>query len=101
MLIVKRGLHEALEEMLCCLLSALTAGNLVVAGRIALLRRWSIALLGLAITGAIAIATAPAVAEHARHYASRAAANDRSILEEIMAQPLCSGANTIFAAVSP
>jgi hypothetical protein len=87
--------------MLCCLLSALMAGNLAAAGRMAFVRNSAIALLGLMITGGIAIATAPAVAEHAGHYAERATANDRSILEELMAQPLCSGANATFASVTP
>lgn len=87
--------------MLCCLLSALMAGNLAVAGRIAFVRNSALALLGLAITGGVAIATAPAVAEHAGHYATRAAANDRSILEELMAQPLCSGPNATLASVTP
>ena len=45
----------------------------------------------LLIGGASAIAIAPAVAEHAGHYAARAEANQRSVLEEILAQPLCSG----------
>ncbi len=87
--------------MLCCLLSALMAGNLAVAGRMAFVRRGAIALLGLAITGGVAIAIAPAVAEHAGHYATRAAANDRSILEELLAQPLCSGPNATLASVTP
>jgi F0F1-type ATP synthase membrane subunit c/vacuolar-type H+-ATPase subunit K len=87
--------------MLCCLLSALMAGNLAAAGRMAFVRNSAITLLGLMITGGIAIVTAPAVAEHAGHYATRAAANDRSILEELMAQPLCSGPNATLASVTP
>ena len=87
--------------MLCCLLSVVMAGNLAAAGRIAFARRGVLALLGLALTGGIAIATAPALAEHAGHYATRAAANDRSILEELMAQPLCSGPNPTLASVAP
>ncbi len=87
--------------MLCCLLSALMAGNLAVAGRIAFARRGVIALAALALAGAAAVATAPALAEHAGHYAARAAANDRSILEELMAEPLCSGPNATLASVTP
>jgi hypothetical protein len=70
------------------------AGNLVAAGRIGagLLRRRSLtaamALLGL---GGVSIAVAPALAEHAGHYAARAEANHRSVLAEILAAPLCSG----------
>ena len=80
--------------MLCCLLSALMAGNLAVAGRtgLSLMRRpGPLAAIGLLIAGAASIAIAPAVAEHGRHYAARAAANHRTVLEEILAQPLCSG----------
>ena len=87
--------------MLCCLLSALMAGNLAVAGRVAYAHRGAVALVALAIGGLTAVATAPALAEHAGHYASRAAANDRSILEELMAQPLCSGPDTTLASVTP
>ena len=80
--------------MLCCLLSALLAGNLAVAGRLgfSLTRRLSVvAAVALAIVAAASIAIAPAVAEHGDHYAARAEANHRSVLEEILAQPLCSG----------
>ncbi len=80
--------------MLCCLLSALAAGNLVVAGKagVGLVRRPGAAgaIVFLLVAGG-GIAVAPSVAEHARHYAARAEANDRSVLEEILAQPLCSG----------
>lgn len=80
--------------MLCCLLSALMAGNLVLAGRAgaSLLRRpGALAAIVLALAAAVGIAVAPAVAEHAGHYAARAEASHRSVLEEILAQPLCSG----------
>jgi hypothetical protein len=80
--------------MLCCLLSALMAGNVAVAGRagLSLLRRPGLlAAIGLLIAGAASIAVAPAVAEHGHHYAARAATHHRSVLEEILAQPLCSG----------
>jgi hypothetical protein len=80
--------------MLCCLLSALMAGNLAVAGRAgaSLLRRpGAAAAIVLLLATAGGIAVAPAVAEHAAHYAARAETNHRSVLEEILAQPLCSG----------
>lgn len=80
--------------MLCCLLSALMAGNLAVAGRagLSLLRRpGPLAAIGLLMMGAVSIAIAPAVAQHGQHYAARAEANHRSVLAEILAQPLCSG----------
>ena len=80
--------------MLCCLLSALMAGNLAVAGRLGvnLMKRPGVAVaLALAGVTATSIAIAPALAEHGEHYAARAGANHRSVLEEILAQPLCSG----------
>lgn len=80
--------------MLCCLASALMAGNLVAAGKISsvLIRRRSVAAaMALAGLGVVGIAVAPAMAEHARHYAARAEANHRSVVAEILAAPLCSG----------
>lgn len=80
--------------MLCCLLTALMAGNLAVAGRLGLrlLRRPGfLAALMLGGVTAASIAIAPAIAEHGAHYAARAEANHRSVIEEILAQPLCSG----------
>lgn len=87
--------------MLCCLTGAFVAGNIAVAGRAAFLRQGALALALCGVAGTGAAVGAPILAEHAGHYATRAAANDRSILEEIMAQPLCSGASTTLAAVSP
>ncbi|MBK8839799.1 MAG: hypothetical protein IPO30_14140 [Hyphomonadaceae bacterium] len=70
------------------------AGNLAVAGRLGvrLMRRPGVAAaLMLAGVTAISVAIAPAVAEHGGHFMARAEANHRSALEEILAQPLCSG----------
>ncbi len=80
--------------MLCCLFGAVLAGNLAVAGRagVSLLRRpGGAAAIVLLLAASGGIAVAPAVAEHAVHYAARAETNHRSVLEEILAQPLCSG----------
>ena len=80
--------------MLCCLLGALMAGNVAIAGRAGagLLRQpGAAAAIVLLLAAAGGIAVAPAVAEHTTHYAARAEANHRSVLEEILAQPLCSG----------
>ena len=80
--------------MLCCLLTALMAGNLAVAGPPGprLLRRPGfLAALMLGGVAAASIAIAPAIAEHGAHYAARAEASHRSVLDEILAQPLCSG----------
>lgn len=80
--------------MLCCLAGALMAGNLLAAGRICLglLRRRSLAAASaLAAVGTLAIAVAPALADHGAHYAARAEANHRSVFAEILAAPFCSG----------
>ena len=80
--------------MLCCLLSALMVGNLTVAikaGASLMRRPRAIAAIVLVLAAGGGIAVAPAVAEHAGHYAARAAVSHRSVLEEILAQPLCSG----------
>jgi hypothetical protein len=84
--------------MMCCLLTMALAGNAVAAGGAGwgMLRRPGLAMglvVGavLLIAGVSAIAIAPTVAEHAGHYAARAEAHQRSVLEEILAQPLCSG----------
>ena len=80
--------------MLCCLASALMAGNLALAGRIGvgvLHRRSVAAVIALLVTMAASIAVAPALAEHAGHYAARAEANHRSVFAELLAAPLCSG----------
>jgi hypothetical protein len=81
--------------VLCCLLAALFSGNLAVAGRLAfgLARRPSalkvMILAALAGGGAL---LAPVAIAHAGHYAERARLHDRSILEEILVAPICSGA---------
>ncbi len=70
------------------------AGNLAVVGRLGgrFMRRPGVAAaLMLAGLTATSVAIAPAVAEHGAHYTARAEANHRSALEEILAQPLCSG----------
>lgn len=77
--------------MLCCLLTVAMAGNAAVAGWRLMRRPGLVAGAVLLIAGVAGIAIAPAVAEHAGHYAARAEANHRSVLEELLAQPLCSG----------
>lgn len=80
--------------MMCCLLTVAMAGNAAAAGGAGwrLMRRPGlVAGAALLIAAAGGIAVAPAVAEHAGHYAARAEANHRSVLEELLAQPLCSG----------
>jgi NAD/NADP transhydrogenase alpha subunit len=79
--------------MVCCFIGALLAGNLAMAGRLcmaAVRRPSALVSIALGVAGASFIAIAPALAEHGRHYAARAEANNRSLVEEILAQPLCS-----------
>jgi hypothetical protein len=84
--------------MICCVVTMVAAGNAAAMGgagwrlmrhpgRAAALA--ASAVLLIATVGGIAVA--PAVAEHAGHYAARAESHHRSVLEEILAQPLCSG----------
>ncbi len=87
--------------MICCLVTMVAAGNAAAAGgagwrlmrapgRVTALAAGAVLLIA-AVPG---IAVAPAVAQHAGHYAARAEANHRSVLEELLAQPLCSGEAT-------
>ena len=80
--------------MICCLLAALFSGNLAVAGRMALglAQKPSLAriLVVASLAGAAAL-LAPAAIAHAGHYVERAKLHERSILEEILAQPICTG----------
>ena len=90
--------------MLCCLLAALSAGNLAAVARIAVRlageRTGAMAVALAAGLGGLA-ALSPFVIEHAGHYAQRAADHERSILAEILAQPLCTGkTRTSLAATS-
>jgi hypothetical protein len=39
------------------------------------------------------VAVSAVAAEHASHYLSRAHANERTVLAEFMAQPICRGSN--------
>lgn len=81
--------------MLCCLLIALLSGNLAAAGRTAfkMLRQPSL-VRALALAGFVSAAAwlTPAAMAHAGHYAEKARTHERSVLEEILAQPLCTAA---------
>ncbi len=48
-------------------------------------------LLAYAIASITVIVGSAFAAEHVRHYFNRAANNERSVLAEILAQPICSG----------
>jgi hypothetical protein len=74
--------------MLCCALSALAVAAAPWWRRFVPADRARPAALGLAAAAALLSVT---VFEHAGHYAARAAASDRTLLAEILAQPLCTG----------
>ncbi|MDR7114339.1 hypothetical protein [Caulobacter sp. BE254] len=74
--------------MLCCalgLLALLTGAS--ARGLRALLGAWPVAILA----GGSATALAVLVPHHLEHYRQRAQVNDRTVLAEIVAAPLCSG----------
>ena len=80
--------------MLCCLLAAVFSGNIAVVGRIAVgfVKRPSAGkIAALAALGLLGAVLAPMAMAHVGHYAERAKEHDRSILEEILAAPICSG----------
>lgn len=77
--------------MLCCVIGATViatgAISMPAAPRIFAWRKAGVAAAVLALAGTAAFA-----AHHLDHYAARAAANNRDIMAEIHAMPLCSGA---------
>jgi hypothetical protein len=76
--------------MLCCLTGLAIAGKAAMASGPALAAsRWRLPALACLAAAGLAIMTL--VSEHAGHYADRARANDRSVIAELFAQPLCSG----------
>lgn len=80
--------------MFCCLIVALATGKLALAGRLGMqlfARPSAMAAAGMAVLLGGTALLAPAALAHAGHYAERAQAHDRSLLEEILAQPLCRG----------
>lgn len=80
---------------MCCALIALCIAvvTAVRAGlKTVLARRLRVAAFAVTVI-AVVVGSAFA-AEHVRHYLDRAANNERSVLAEIMAQPICSGSNT-------
>jgi hypothetical protein len=77
--------------MLCCAAATLGATVLAVHGRRTASSRRARLAVTLAAT-AVPAALAVLAAQHLGHYAARAEANDRSLLAEILAQPVCGGA---------
>ncbi len=80
--------------MLCCLAITLLSGNLAAGAGLTLTPRRargaSRRFVMVALAGAAALLT-PAAIAHAGHYAQRAKAHERTVLEEMLAQPLCTG----------
>jgi hypothetical protein len=74
--------------MLCCAVSALAAVAMPMwRTRIAA----AFGTAGIVALVAVSAAFAGLAVQHAGHYAGRAHANERTILAEILAQPICSG----------
>ncbi|WP_210160785.1 hypothetical protein [Phyllobacterium sp. YR531] len=48
-------------------------------------------MVAFAVAAIAVVAGSAFAAEHVKHYLDRAANNERSVLAEIMAQPICSG----------
>ena len=67
--------------MLCCTLASIAGATLARGSH----RR------ALALT-VVVLGTGLLVAAHLDHYATRAAAHERDLLAEILAQPICTGA---------
>lgn len=73
---------------MCCFIGALLAGSF-------LMRWWQawrerLPRIGaLALAAGLTLAGVLAAAYHLPHYTSRAEANERSVLAEILAEPLC------------
>ena len=81
--------------MSCCLLFALLSGNFAATGGLAFrLMRAPGVLRAMTLIGLAGAAAwlAPAAMAHAGHYAEKARLHERGVLEEILAQPLCTGA---------
>jgi hypothetical protein len=72
--------------MICCTLLTASVAGLLPPATFATSRWHTFALLTVAVVLAVLLTV------HASHYIARAALNERSLLAEIAAQPLCSGA---------
>jgi hypothetical protein len=77
--------------MMCCSLGAFVMATMPM------WRTWLKSTIGYApamTTAALAVIAWMFLAQHLTHYLDRAQANDRSLLAEIVAQPICTGAQT-------
>jgi hypothetical protein len=87
MLLVNKYVEHRGEAKMCCFLAAFLGGGF-------LLKSWRSWRCRLQRRGLAALAAALAVAGafavwHLPHYLSRAEANDRALLTEILAEPIC------------
>jgi len=76
--------------MMCCSLGAFVMATMPM------WRTWMKSMIGYApamTTATFAVALWVFVAQHLEHYLERAQENDRSLLAEILAQPICTGAS--------
>ena len=73
--------------MLCCGIGAAAVVSAALSGKQVLRSR----RLRLAVFGGAAALLAAYSGAHLGHYLARAQANERTLLAEIMAQPICSG----------
>jgi hypothetical protein len=77
--------------MMCCSLGAFVMATMPM------WRTWMRSAIGYAPTmtaAALAVIAWMIVVQHLDHYLDRAQANGRGLLAEIMAQPICTGAQT-------
>jgi hypothetical protein len=74
--------------MLCCGIGALAAVSAAWSGK----RAARSQLLSAVILAGVSLAFAAFATAHLGHYVTRAQANERTLLAEIMAQPVCTDA---------
>ncbi|WP_332696925.1 hypothetical protein [Bosea sp. (in: a-proteobacteria)] len=84
--------------MICCSLGAIALATTLAR------RRRLMARLGLAfpiVLVALLLGATIGLARHAGHYAERARLNQRAVLAEVLAAPICSGAAAAVAISVP
>jgi hypothetical protein len=83
---------------MCCAIAALLIGVMAMWRRgLAVARHWRPQLRLAAVSAATAIALiagSALAAQHFDHYATRAQAGGRTLLAEILAQPICRGGSS-------
>lgn len=87
--------------MMCCSLGAFVMATMPMWRT--WWRTWLKSTIGYApamTTATLAVALWMLLVQHLDHYLDRAQANDRNLLAEIVAQPICTGARSGAAAVA-